>query len=40
MPSNEGFYYAAYIIAAGIYAVYGLSLNWRRRRLRERDAAR
>jgi hypothetical protein len=40
MPSNEGFYYAAYIITAAIYAAYGLSLNWRRRRLRERDAGR
>ena len=40
MPSNEGFYYAAYIIAAAVYAGYGLSLNWRRRRLRERDRTR
>jgi hypothetical protein len=39
-PSNEAFYYAAYIITAAILAGYSLSLNWRRRRLREHGSAR
>jgi hypothetical protein len=40
MPSNEGFYYAAYLITAAIYSGYGLSLYWRRRALRGRDGVR
>ena len=40
MPSNEGYYYAAYIITAAIFSAYGLSLYWRRRALRERDGGR
>ena len=39
MPSNEGYYYAAYIITAALLAGYSLSLNWRRRKLRERGSA-
>ena len=30
MPHNEGFYYAAYIAAIGIYTLYTISV-WRRR---------
>ncbi|HXT47461.1 MAG TPA: hypothetical protein VN717_02415 [Gemmatimonadaceae bacterium] len=30
MPHNEGYYYAGYFVAMGIYTLYAISL-WRRR---------
>lgn len=30
MPHNEGYYYAGYFVAIGIYMLYTISL-WRRR---------
>jgi len=30
MPHNEGYYYAAYLAAIGIYTLYTISV-WRRR---------
>lgn len=40
MPDNAGYYHAAYVAAAVIYALYALSLWRRRRALRARgDAA-
>jgi hypothetical protein len=30
MPQNEGYYYAAYFAAIGIYTLYTMSI-WRRR---------
>ena len=35
MPDNAGYMYAAYTVAATVYAVYALSL-WRRRRAARR----
>ncbi len=40
MPSNEPYYYAAYIVTAVIYVAYALSLRVRRRGLRERPHSR
>ena len=34
MPETSAYYHAAYTIALGIYAAYGLSLYLRRKRLR------
>ena len=39
-PSNEPYFYAAYIITAVIYAGYAMSLYVRRRALRERSGSR
>lgn len=36
MPSNEAYYYAAYAIAAGVYAAYAASIWWRARQLDRR----
>lgn len=36
MPSNEGYYYAAYAVAMAVYVVYALSLHLRRRAIRDR----
>jgi hypothetical protein len=40
MPSNESYYYAAYIITAAIYTAYGLNLYRRRRALRGPNGTR
>jgi hypothetical protein len=40
MPSNEGYYYAAYAIAVAVYALYALSLHLRRRAVRDRTEPR
>ena len=40
MPSNEPYYYAAYVVTALIYAGYAVSLHLRRRALRERAHGR
>jgi hypothetical protein len=34
MPDNSFYYHLAYVMAAGIYSLYALSLYWRRKRLR------
>ena len=34
MPSNAGYYHAAYIATAVIYVVYALSIYWRTSRVR------
>ncbi len=34
MPETSAYYHLAYALALGVYAVYGLSLYLRRRRLR------
>ena len=39
MPSNAGYFVAAYIAAATVYVVYGLSVVLRTRALRARLAA-
>jgi hypothetical protein len=39
MPDNAGYYAAAYVAAAVIYSLYGLSLVVRTRALRARAAA-
>jgi hypothetical protein len=36
MPETSSYYHIAYAIALGIYAVYGLSLHSRRKRVREK----
>jgi hypothetical protein len=36
MPSNEGYMYAAYVVTAVIFVLYGLSITVRRRALRNR----
>ena len=36
MPQNEGYYHAAYLAAAVIYALYTFSIAWRRKALRAR----
>jgi hypothetical protein len=38
MPSNEGYYYAAYVVTAVIYLAYAVSLRVRRRRLHDRTS--
>lgn len=41
MPENAAYFHAAYVIAAVVYASYGVSLVWRRRAAeRRRDGAR
>lgn len=40
MPSNAGYYHAAYIIVAVAYGGYALSLWRRRRRVRDELARR
>ena len=39
MPSNAGYYVAAYVAAAVVYLVYGLSIVLRMRSLRERSSS-
>ena len=39
MPSNAGYYVAAYTAAAVVYLLYGLSIAVRTRALRAREAA-
>jgi hypothetical protein len=34
MPETSSYYHLAYTIALGIYALYGVSLYFRRKRLR------
>jgi hypothetical protein len=34
MPETSSYYHIAYAIALGIYAIYGLSLHIRRKRVR------
>jgi hypothetical protein len=36
MPSNAGYYHAAYIAAVTVYVLYGLSIAVRTRRTRAR----
>ena len=38
MPSNEEYYYAAYVITGALYSLYALSLHLRRRSVRERGS--
>jgi hypothetical protein len=33
MPETSSYYHVAYVIALGIYAIYGLSLHIRRKRV-------
>lgn len=40
MPENGGYYHVAYAIAAGIYAVYALTIYWRWKSVRERRGSR
>ena len=35
-PDNAGYYHAAYIVAAVIFAAYSASIAWRHRALRRR----
>ncbi len=39
MPDNAGFYHAAYLVAAGLYAAYSATLWLRGRALARREAA-
>ena len=39
MPSNAGYYVAAYAAAAVVYVLYGLSVVLRTRALRERSSS-
>lgn len=39
MPSNAGYYVAAYAAAAVVYLLYGLSIVLRVRALRDRSSA-
>jgi hypothetical protein len=39
MPSNAGYYHAAYIVAAVVYVLYAYSIRSRTRALRDRLAA-
>lgn len=39
MPSNAGYFIAAYVATALVYSLYGLSIATRARRLRERLAS-
>jgi len=34
MPDNAFYYHAAYVMTAGIFSLYALSLYWRRKRVR------
>ena len=36
MPDNAGYYYAAYVVAAVVYALYAASIWWRARRISAR----
>ena len=36
---NAGYYHAAYVVTASIYALYAASLWWRARALARREAA-
>ena len=42
MPDNAAYYYAAYTVAAVVYALYAASIWWRERRIsarmKDRDA--
>jgi hypothetical protein len=33
MPRNEGYYYAAYVLSALVYAAYAASIWWRARKV-------
>jgi hypothetical protein len=35
-PENAGYFHAAYAVAISVYALYGVSLWWRRHALRRR----
>lgn len=39
MPSNAGYYHAAYVVAAVVYVLYAYSIRVRMRALRARAAA-
>ena len=39
MPDNAVYYHAAYVAAASLYILYGASIWWRSRKLRERSRA-
>ncbi len=39
MPTNAGYYHAAYLAAAAIYLVYAGTLLWRARRVHARVVA-
>jgi hypothetical protein len=36
MPETSSYYHLAYTVALGIYALYAVSLHFRRKRLRDR----